>query len=51
MIFKNIKIFSQNVWKNNLIFNMILETQFAFDIVFIQELSWLTIHAILSLKN
>ena len=51
MIFKDIKIFSQNVWKNNLIVNTILETCFAFDIVFIQELSWLTIHTISSLKN
>jgi len=31
MIFKNIKIFSQNVQKNNLIVNIILETQFSFD--------------------
>jgi len=30
---------------------MILETKFAFNIVFIQELSWLSIYAILSLKN
>ena len=37
MIFKDIKIFSQNVWKNNLIINMILETQFSFNIIFIQR--------------
>jgi len=37
MIIKNIKIFSQNMQKNNLIVNMILETHFKFDIVFIQE--------------
>ena len=30
---------------------MILETYFAFDVVFIEEPSWLTIHAILSSKN
>ena len=30
---------------------MILETQFAFNIVFIEELFWLTIHAIPSLKS
>ena len=42
------EIFSQNVWKNNLIVNMILETCFEFDI---QELSWLTIHVILSPRN
>ena len=39
MVVKNIKVFSQNVWKNNLIVNTILETQFNFDVVFIQELS------------
>ena len=35
---KNIKVFSQNMWKNNLIVNTILETQFNFDVVFIQKL-------------
>jgi len=39
MIFKDIKISSQNVQKNNLIVNTILETHFAFNIVFIQVLS------------
>jgi len=39
MIIKKIKIFSQNMQKNNLIINMILETHFKFNIVFIQELS------------
>ena len=37
MICDILKIFSQNIWKNNLIINTILETQSAFDIVFIQE--------------
>ena len=37
MIIKDIKIFLKNVWKNNLIVNTILETQFEFNIVFIQE--------------
>ena len=37
MILKEIKIFSQNIQKNNLVVNTILETQFSFDIVFIQE--------------
>jgi len=37
--------------KNNLIVNTILETYFAFNIVFIQELSWSTICFILSSKN
>jgi len=31
--------------------NTILETQSSFDIILIQELSWFSIHAILSLKN
>ena len=51
MIIKNIKIFSQNIWKNNLIVNTILEIQFEFNILFIQELFWLTIHSILSSKS
>jgi len=51
MIFKNIKIFSQNVQKNNLIVNTILETQFSFNIIFIQEPSWTTIHFISSSKS
>ena len=51
MIVKNIKIFLQNVQKNNLIVNTILETQFDFNVIFIQELSWTTIHAILSSKS
>ena len=51
MIFKNIKIFSQNVWKNNLIVNIILKTKSSFDVIFVQELSWTTIHSILSSKS
>jgi len=39
MIIKEIKIFSQNMWKNNLIVKTILETQYSFDVIFIQELS------------
>jgi len=35
---KDIKIFSQNIHKNNFIVNTILEMQDAFDIIFIQEL-------------
>ena len=38
MIFTNIKIFLQNVYKNNLLTNTILETQKDFDIIFIKEL-------------
>jgi len=51
MIAKNIKIFSQNVQKNNLIINTIMETQFNFDVIFIQKLSWTTICAIPSSKS
>ena len=51
MIIKNIKIFSQNIQKNNLIINMILETQFEFNILFIQEPSWSTICSIPSSKS
>ena len=51
MIIKDIKIFSQNFWKNNLIVNTILEKKFNFDIVFIQEPSWTTICSIPSSSN
>jgi len=51
MIFKDIKIFSQNVHKNNFLINTILEMQSSFDIIFIQEPSWSFLHTILSLKN
>jgi len=39
MIVKDIKIFLQNVHKNNFIINMILEMQISLDIIFIQESS------------
>jgi len=51
MIFKDIKIFSQNFWKNSLIVNTILEVKFDFDIIFIQELSWFTVCSIPSSTN
>ena len=51
MIIKDIKIFSQNMWKNNLIVNIILKTQFSFDIIFIQELLWITICLVPSSKS
>jgi len=35
MIINEIKIFSQNMQKNNLVVNTILETQFLFDVIFI----------------
>ena len=37
MICKEIKIFSQNIWKNSLFISTILEVKTAFDIIFIQE--------------
>jgi len=51
MIIEDIKIFSQNVWKNNLIINTILVTQYSFNVIFIQELSWVTICSIPSSKS
>ena len=51
MSVKNIKVFFQNVWKNNLLTNTILETYISFDVIFIQEPSWTTIHSIPSLKS
>ena len=35
MIYDNLKLYSQNILKNNLIINTILETQSSFDIIFI----------------
>jgi len=51
MIFKDIKLFSQNIWKNFLIVKTILKVKSKFDIIFIQEPSWTTIHSILSSTN
>jgi len=48
MICKSIKIFSQNIHKNNLLTNTILEAQRDFDITLIQELLWAFIQSILS---
>jgi len=51
MILKDLKIFSQNVRKNNFIINMILKVNYNFDVIFIQEPSWTTIRSIPSLDN
>ena len=51
MILENIKIYSQNVYKNNFIINTILETYLSFDIIFIQEPSWSVIRSILIYTN
>ena len=46
MILKNLKIFSQNVRKNSLVVNTILETHSHFDIILIQEPPWSEIRKI-----
>jgi len=51
IILKNLKIFSQNIRKNHLIINTILETQSHFDIVLIQEPPWSIIHKVPSTLN
>ena len=51
MIIKNLKIFSQNVRKNSLIVNTILESLTHFDIILIQELPWSEIQKIPSTSN
>ena len=51
MIVQNLKIFSQNVCKNSLITNTILETLSQFDIILIQEPPWSEIQKIPSSSN
>jgi len=51
MIINNIKIFLQNICKNKLLTNTILEAQKEFDVIFIQELLWFLICSIPSLSN
>ena len=51
MILKDLKIFSQNVQKNNFLINTILEVNQNFNIIFIQESLWMTIRTIPSLAN
>ena len=51
MILENLKNFSQNVRKNNFIIKTILEAHSDFDIIFIQEPSWLFIHFFSSYDN
>ena len=48
---KDLKIFLQNVRKNNIIINTILEVNHNFNIIFIQEPSWTTVRSIPSSKN
>ena len=51
MILDNLNILSQNVCKNHLIVNTILETQSHFDIILIQELPWSVICQVPSNAN
>ena len=51
MIVKNLKIFLQNVCKNSLIINTLLETLNQFDIILIQEPPWSEIQKISSTSN
>ena len=51
MIFKEIKIYLQNICKNNFLINTIFKTYFDFDIIFIQEPLWSVIQSILSSTN
>jgi len=51
IICKDIEIFSQNVRKNSLLINTILEVHSFFNIIFIQEPSWSSIHSIPSSSN
>ena len=51
MILKKLKIFSQNIWKNNFLTNTVLEVNQNFNIIFIQEPLWTTLRTIPSLMN
>ena len=51
MIVENIKIFLQNVRKNSLLVNTLLEILIYFDIILIQEPPWSEIHKIPSSSN
>jgi len=51
MILKNLKIFSQNVQKNRILTDIILENKKEFDIVFIQEMPWFYIQTNTSLTS
>ena len=48
---KDLKIFLQNIQKNNFLINTILEVNQNFDIIFIQEPSWTTLRTIPSSTN
>ena len=51
MMLRELKIFSQNVQKNNFLINTVLEVNQNFNIIFIQELSLTTLRTIPSSMN
>jgi len=51
MILKDLKVFLQNVWKNNFLINTVLKVNYNFDIIFIQEPLWMTLKTIPSSEN
>jgi len=51
MILKKLKVFLQNIGKNKLLTNILLEINKDFNIILIQKPSWLTIQAISSSSN
>ena len=51
MMIQNLRIFSQNIWKNSLIVNVLLETLTQFNIILIQEPPWSIIYKIPSALN
>ena len=51
MILKDLKIFLQNIQKNNFFINIILEVNQNFDIILIQEPSWTTLRTIPNSTN
>jgi len=51
MILKTLYLFSQNVYKNRTLTDIIIENNKEFDILFIQEPSWLFIQTVPSLTS
>jgi len=51
MILKELKIFSQNIQKNNFLINTVLEVNQNFNIIFIQKPSWTTLRTIPNSMN
>jgi len=51
MILKTLCLFSQNVYKNRTLTDIIIENNKEFDILFIQEPSWLFIQTVPSLTS